>query len=301
MPWLLKILTLLSIAKELRRSIKDQSKSGQPQRKWPFIHTSPYREHPSEEEYRTAEQKNWLIQNRIAQRQIRWTRIAGIAAAIAAGFAYKGYVISVNNLQEARVQSDTARKALIATTRPWIKVTHVKVTSFQISKDRGFVWVDFTFKNVGNSPVQDVAIVPEILLPELQPNSIKEAHRICDDARGKPNAIIGNAAFPNEEPTQTIGFGKPMIDVIRGNEVLSHMFPQLAGYATFEIAGCVAYKFDGSPDVHGTSFVYTFRRNINHPGVEHGRNGNFFYIRAPQTFTADELEVVPDLLGRFAD
>lgn len=301
MDWLLKTLAVASVAKKLCCSIKDQSEAKQTKNERALIHAFPYRQHPTEEQHRAAEQQNWLIQNRIAQRQIRWTRIAAIAAAIAGGFAYKSYVISVQSLKEARIQSDTAKSSLIATTRPWIKITGFKATRFQISSIGASVSIDLTFKNVGNAPVQAFAIAPELLIPELQPNSINEVHRICEKSRRNQRAIIENSLFPGDEPTSIVVFGRTAEDVMRGDASFSSKFPQIAGYATFEIAGCVTYRFDSSPDVHETSFVYTLERDMKHPGAGHGGGGNFFNIRSAGIFVGNELETSQDLLGQFAD
>jgi hypothetical protein len=81
---------------------------------------------------------------------------------------------------------------LIASNRPWVELTAIKVTRLEVKKDQVLVWVDFSFRNIGHSPAQVVSIFPELLIPEAQPWGFKEARRICADIANHPRMLAGN-------------------------------------------------------------------------------------------------------------
>ena len=197
-------------------------------------------------------------------------------------------------------QLGTGRKSLIATTRPWVRMTSLKVSKIEIKRDEVQVSVDYSFTNIGKSPALKVAPFSNLISVPLEDplSGLEEGRRFCDDAKAHPEKLEwAGALFPDQ--THTIpGNNLPvsMQDILQIKKKLFGFPPPPEWHdafylANFWIVGCIAYKFEGSEDVHGTSFIWVLSRPESQ-GIDVSKIG---------TIDGTDLSLTEGFMGIFAD
>jgi hypothetical protein len=237
--------------------------------------------------------------------------VAGVSAAtIAAILAFWSAWIFQGQLIEMR-----------AGNRPWIKDTAIVIDKLEVQKNQVSIWLKVTYKNIGHSPAEQVTIIPEMLIPGLQPWDFLEVKALCADLKTHPKLLMGNILFPDDSiESHSINFGRSMRDIEQGrdNQVnLSYTgwamsfgkkaadafrpdLLKMANKMTFSIVGCIAYTFIGSRDVHATSFAFGLSRSGLTKYTD-GTTGDGFDITQPGVIDSKDLKLTPSMWGRYAD
>lgn len=233
-------------------------------------HDANNRSSPGDESQQRYERRYWIVTGTTSV-------VATFATVAAACFAIGAYNASWEAVGAGRDQADTARKALLASDRPWLQVADFKVGRFQIDDQYVFIGTDLKLKNVGHSPALDIHIVP-VLMPSLSvTEEASETIRICKEAKASSFNFYNSVVFPGEDrtyiPNETL-FDLDIASIQKRKEarVREHLTQQRSmmgdGPAEAEarrvmglplrdgltLLGCVTYKSATGGDVHATSF-----------------------------------------------
>jgi hypothetical protein len=152
-------------------------------------------------------------QSRQDEKNGRWNRRTAIAVFIytaltlaivvlSAGstwFSYKSAVASQGAALQAHRQADIAQDALVASSRPWIKVTDAHLVGIQIINAEMFISIEVDIENIGHSPATQTypAIVKAITSDHTLPN----AQDACAEG------LLDLPMETVEKPQLWIGFG----------------------------------------------------------------------------------------------
>jgi hypothetical protein len=183
----------------------------------------------------------------------------------------------------------------VASTRPWVKLGSIEIASLEILKAQARVSVKFNYLNIGRSPATHVWVSPRLLVSTQEIGKISNTPVSCANAKERADGITGATLFQGEIGASWVQFGRS----------LDNMPPWLtatSGYTEFMVAGCIIYTFDGSSDVHLTSFLFNLNRNPNHPEVlPNGNTTITFDIAHPEKIDGDGLQWIEDPFGKFAN
>jgi len=138
-------------------------------------------EQAEQSEHRRAEQRYW-------NRSLVVSAMSAMVALVAICFAAGAFFA-------ARDQVDTARRAMFANDRPWVKLDSITVSGMEIDDEVVVVWAKIMVKNVGKSPAEGAFFTPYILLPDLDTDHLSSMIEIC--SKTSP-AVFRALLFPDE-------------------------------------------------------------------------------------------------------
>lgn len=191
-----------------------------------------------------------------AQQRVDWdARIAWIVSAIGVGITVVGvrYVKStldatVGMLKEAQKTTEISQRQLIASQRPWLKVTAEISDDLKHTATGVRVQITVTVKNIGNYPASDIMFLPSIELMRGSFDPIQAyMEQQLSDAIKRPRFTFSEFLFPSDELSHNWGINLSATQVEEAKEFNSLL------YMCFIC--CVSYASDISPARHRTAFV----------------------------------------------
>jgi hypothetical protein len=245
---------------------------------------SPAPDGAEQSEHRRAEQRYW-------KRSLVVSAASAMVAFVAVCFAAGAFFA-------AHDQADTARRAMFANDRPWVKPDSITVSNMDIDDTDVTVWAKIMVKNVGKSPAEGVFFIPYILLPDLDTDHLASMIEICNKTKASGASVFRALLFPDEvknieHAEYNAIFTRFTADLVKAKDV--RWQKRLAGiteynkymeslglgdkqitpepkdipfFTTFTLAGCITYSAYAAPDIYQTTFTVHLRRAV--PGWRWG-------------------------------
>lgn len=222
--------------------------------------------HPQEEKHRRHEGWYWFA-------SILLSAVVAIGAGLSAIYAYKAVEAGQAQAKAAQDQTEIARRALIASDRPWLQVVNFSVAKMTIDAENVMIWATVTLRNVGHSPALSVDMKPELSTYDSRglPGLPLDPESVCVRAKERPYNAYSDTIFPSQDKTlPQLVFWMHASD-IRKAQVARIVrqspnwlpMPNVSSIRiadTFTLAGCALYKSIGEVSYHGTSFGMTLAR-----------------------------------------
>ena len=159
--------------------------------------------------------------------------------------------------------------------RPRLEIKSVTVTQIYIRGAEVSVFADITYTNIGRAPANNIITKPG--LTTLFGMAAKDAQSACDNVSVDKKPGFGPTVFPNGSNTDPVNFIDGEItrersnyvdEVIRNSITAGYVPPErntnISKFGVINFIGCVAYTYEGSDDVHGTTFAASALRKIGH-------------------------------------
>lgn len=212
-------------------------------------------------------------------REFRWVEFAQIASnvilavvGVIALCIYKGQLQAMRESNHAAEQAanaaqrsaDTARDALVASERPWVKIKHRIISPLTFNKPAwkgpvASMVIEDTVENVGPTVALNVFSWEDVIPvdSDLSLNAARARQDQWCESNRHPDTkhISGYMLFPKDPLIQHSSVGPPMETVNQAAEAN----PLLPGKVGFALVGCVCYR---SPidlrdaPLHETKFIY---------------------------------------------
>lgn len=237
-------------------------------------HDANNRSSPGDERQQRYERRYWII-----------TSITSVAATfatvVAAGFAIGAYNASWQAVEVARNQTLIAESALIASNRPWVKITDLTVVRLDVDRDFVSLSANVAVKNVGASPAPRTFIRTKLFPDGSVIDEGREAEAMCRETVASGYPPFEALVFPNEAhdffEVSTVAMElirKRRNDRIRGEyvanqPVFGEEFAQqhrreaeaIPLRAAFTLIGCAAYIVPVGSFAGQTAFIYSIYFN----------------------------------------
>jgi hypothetical protein len=155
----------------------------------------------------------------------------------------------------AKSAADTAANQLELFDRPWVTIDASIASPLTYDGTAVRIAFSFTPKNIGQSPAQNVLIVPELIPVFMGDDVRKEQQRICDGA-GQINSMFPRyVLFPNEPFVEPFALDLPTEAI---NSHWGKLPPGMKAPDPIPIGlvGCVDYTYENSPKHHQTGFAF---------------------------------------------
>ena len=152
-----------------------------------------------EREHRQAERNHWNKEERFWRRQIWFnaaTTLAAVLAAIAAAWALN---FSRQAVEQAQVQAEISRLALLNADRPWVRVEGLSSAELRVLDTYVFVITDIRVKNIGHSPAGHAFAEARLLVSDLGGGGQEEAESVCGEAIRQGYPSFDRLLFPDKE------------------------------------------------------------------------------------------------------
>jgi hypothetical protein len=189
--------------------------------------------------------------------------------------------------EEAIKTNEITRQQLIASQRPWIKVTMQMADGMSFEDGALKTSVLFKMQNIGNYPAKNIWLDAAINIHKFGSGERPEIYlsRLIEDSKIKRPMPMGRFLFPNDEYSIRFIYTVSSEEMSAAKERMNFIFPV--------IVGCVRYDFDNSPIGHHSAFVREiFRKDTPRP-ITREQN------RAPDVIFPDEGKIeLADLVIR---
>jgi hypothetical protein len=166
--------------------------------------------------------------------------------------------------QAAARSANVASAALVASNRPWIKISVASVGPITYNENGANFEITYALKNVGKSPALGVYMLPWITFPILGPGAPPfdpraELMAHIAQVRGRDAGFLSYTVFPGEDPLYQriiVSISKP--DIARATKDFKLILPTII---------CVArYSTQLDQFNHVTGDGFDVRRANNGPG-----------------------------------
>ncbi len=217
----------------------------------------------------------WLFKDSISVFTL-WLTLATIALSVIAvlqiGYLERAERLTEQNAKAAKDSAETARDALIAANRPWIKADLAPGAPITYDVNGIRFTVKFTLKNIGHSPATNVFTLPVIKAPTLSSKGKGL------DARAELRGIIkankqqtwdldlGITLFPDEIAVQNVTAYITKDDLASMTQTVNFILPTLVG--------TVIYKMGLDTKIHQTGYIAKIRRKAS-PNKERSASAIF--------------------------
>ena len=235
------LLILADLWKGKPKGAADRGQPSQGAKKKTPGHRYKGRDHPTEEEHRTAEQYNWRRENILAF-------LTTLFAAGAVVFAFKTFV-------QTKRQADIAQTALVASTRARLKITAVSNVVLNAAGEHGVVaWFTsiVNYRNYGQSPAENINFTPHIFVVGAGPSPEETCRR--DKSSVESFGSSADVVFPQDDGGKWSGGAQVLVsDLKAGAAKVIAIEPTDPIY--LGIIGCLVYRSSGTSDARVSGFV----------------------------------------------
>jgi hypothetical protein len=144
------------------------------------------------------------------------------------------------------VHNDTVA-SLAANVRPWIQIDYITVSDLTISNNELITNIEAHYHNIGHSPVTGI-----ILRATSNPFRSGPSDALAQCLTNSEMDKLGpKSVFPAEEGSDAYNLHLKNIDQIDRERLRDKI------YGVLGLSGCISYTFEGSSDVHHTTFSAT--------------------------------------------
>ena len=222
------------------------------------------------------------------------TILLGIIAYVQIDFLRRAEIISAQSAKAAKDSSDTAKNALVAANRPWVKA-EIQVGGPLLYNVNGANFIiRYVLKNIGHSPATNIFVNPRVIAPAIGVDSLfdlrGELMKTIVAQKAQAGNPFGFALFPDEIAVQNVTVSIPQDELKRITQKVEFIMPT--------ILGTISYRMGFDTDVHQTGFLFEVRRSDKPRAVSAEKN------RAPSGIFPDEGDIPADeirLVGSILD
>lgn len=194
-------------------------------------------------------------------------------AVLTAGLVLSGVIqfgFLLRSDRTARIAADAAKKSadvaesiLIATQRPWIEITEMRVASPLVFDEQGGrVTIEASLRVVGQTPALNVGISGVFALLRNGVDPAVEQHRHCDEVLRRPVFASEPPIFPGGAITRSISLPIPQSEIdaaaaalpVEAAEVMK-TFGIVGKAITPVLVGCIHYRFAFADGWHLSRFA----------------------------------------------
>lgn len=185
------------------------------------------------------------------------TVVLGVIAYVQIDFLKRTEIISDQSAKAAKESSDTAKNALIAANRPWIK-TEIQVGGPIFYNVNGVNFtIHYVLKNIGRSPATNIMVNPQVFAPAIGVDASfdlrGELMKVIVAQKAHVRNPFGFALFPDETAIQNVTVSIPQDELKRITQKVEFIMPT--------ILGTISYRMGLDTEVHQTGFMFEVRRS----------------------------------------